>query len=803
MSPPSGDIWYTLDGTAPTTNSTSYTGPILVDRSLRVRARVFSPGRVPGPVSGAGYSQIAPSQQAFSSNLPLLLVDTHGRPIGEGTRAPAYVSVIEPRPGRSGWSSPVTLHLRAGIEIRGSSSTQFPKKSYGLELNAEDGSDRAAGLLDLPPESDWVLYAPYTDKTLVRDVLAYELSNRIGRYAPRTRFVEVFINRSGTVDATDYLGVYVLIEKVKGGGDRVDIPEVESTDVTEPGITGGYILKKDRLDATDARFVTPRGQELGLEWPRARDLTPVQTQWIRSYFSRFESALYGTRYRDPVAGYGPFIDADAFVDHHWLVEVAKNIDGFRLSTFMHKDRGGRLAMGPIWDYNLSFGNANYLAGEDPTGWYYVQLGNDDYPWYRRLFEDPAFAQRHTDRWASLRTGALATDRVLSLVDGYTNQLAEAQDRNFKKWRILGQYVWPNAFIGRTYADEIGFLKQWITARLDWIDSTIVPWPKFDQPSGYYPQGVTIRITAAHPIYYTLDGSDPRTAGGAIASGSLRYVGPVSLAASARLTARARDGSRWSPPTRAAYALTLPDLRITEIMYHPPDPPAGSAREDADFEFLELRNVGFQTLSLDGFTVTGGINYAFPVASGDLWPGENLVLARNPAAFAERYGAGHRVAGPFDGRLNNAGDSLVLTGPLGEPVLSFSYDDGWQPSTDGRGYSLTIRHPLATPALWSRADAWDRSAVAGGTPGWNDVPDTDLQDLSARWITDSGPRRLELQFTAAAGQTYSVQSASRLEGASWQTVTNLPPSDVGGPLTVRVADEPAEGRLFRIVRPRQP
>jgi len=797
-----GTLWYTLDGTIPTTNSTAFQDPILVDRSLRVRARVIAPGKVPGPIAGAGYSQIAASQQSFSSDLPLLLIETHGRSIGEDTRIPAYVSVIEPRPVRSDWSSPVSLHVRAGIEIRGSSSTQFPKKSYGIECNQEDGSDRAVSLLDLPAEADWVLYAPYTDKSLVRDVLAYDLSNRIGRYAPRTRFVEVYVNRSGTVDGADYQGVYVLVEKVKGGADRVDIPEVESTDIAEPELTGGYLLKKDRFDGTDARFVTPRGQELGFEWPRPRDLTSIQTQWIRTYLNRFESALYGSRYRDPVAGYAPYIDADAFVDHHWLVEVAKNIDGFRLSTFMHKDRGGRLAMGPIWDYNLSFGNANYLGGEDPAGWYSVQLGDEDYPWYRRLFEDPAFAQRYTDRWASLRMGPLATERVLALVDGYTNQLAEAQVRNFQKWRILGQYVWPNAFIGRTYAEEIGFLKEWITRRLDWIDSTIVPWPVLDRPSGYYPGGVTVQITASHPVHYTLNGTDPRTAGGAISQGALRYVGPISLGANARLVARARNGSRWSPPASATYAVTLPDLRITEIMYHPPDPPPGSALEAEDFEYLELCNVGDRSMDLEGFAVSGGITYAFPNTSGDLWPGEHLVIARNPAAFVERYGDGPRVAGPYSGRLNNAGDTLTLTGPLGEPVLDFVYDDRWQPATDGRGYSLTRRDPSGPLSDWGLAGAWQPSAVAGGTPGRGDVPDAGLGDLSARWIQDSSGGRLRLTFTATAGQTYAVLTAARPEATAWQTVTNLAPPDRSGPLSVELPNTEGDERFFRIESPRR-
>ena len=800
---PGGAIWYTLDGSLPSTNSLPYTGPITVDRTLRIRARVVRDGRVPGPVSGVSLTLISIPQRAFSSNLPLLLMDTHGAALAEGTRSTGYLTVIDPSQGRSSWTGPIAAQSRAGIEIRGSSSTQFPKKSYGLELLNEDGTDRAMELLGLPADSDWVLYAPYTDKSLIRDVLAYELSNRIGRYAPQTRLVELYVNRSGTVDTSDYLGVYVLVEKVKGGDDRVDISEVEAVDVAEPDITGGYILKKDRLDGNDAQFTTQRGQALGLEWPRSRDLTTNQTVWIRTFMNRFETALYGSRSRDPVAGYAGYIDPDSFVDHHWLVEVAKNIDGFRLSTFMHKDRGGRLNMGPIWDYNLSFGNADYLEGWNPAGWYYPQLDNSDYPWYRRLFEDPNFNQRYIDRWVSLRTNVLATDRVLSLIDGYTNLLAEAQDRNFKKWRILGTYVWPNSFIGATYRDEIGFLKQWVTQRLAWIDSTMVRWPGLSHSAGYYPEGVDVQITGSNAIYYTLDGTDPRSSGGGLSPSAFRYVGPVRIQSTTRLIARARSGTRWSPRVDAAYAVTVPDLRITELMYHPPDPEPGSPFDDEEFEFVELRNTGSVPIPLAGFVLSGGIDYTIPATAGDLWPGENIAVARNLDALVSRHGTGLRVVGPYSGHLANSGDTVVLTGPLGEPILNFTYSDRWQPATDGPGYSLTRRNPAGPVSDWNLASAWDRSVVAGGTPGRNDVPESDLSRVTLRWVQDSGSPRLTLQFDAAAGQTYGVQSAFGLQQASWTLWTNLPPPPSSGPLTVELPVESETSRVFRVVTPRIP
>lgn len=794
-------IWYTLDGTLPSTNSIAYTGPLTIDRSLPLRARVIRDDSAPGPVTGAFFTLVSSAQSAFSSNLPLLLVDTFGRSISEGSRAQCYFTVMDPGQDRASWTRVPSLQSRATIEIRGSSSTQFPKKSYGLELVSEDSADRKVPLLGLPEESDWVLYAPYTDKTLIRDVLAYELSNQIGRYAPRTRLVELYVNRSGPLDNIDYQGVYVLVEKVKGGPNRVDIPEVESSDVSEPDITGGYILKKDRLDNNDSSFTTSRGHSLGLEWPHARESTTNQTLWIRGFINRFESVLYGSRYRDPVNGYAAFIDPDTFIDHHWLVEVAKNIDGYRLSTFMHKDRDARLRMGPIWDYNLSFGNANYNDGQDTSGWYASQVDGTDYLWYARLFQDADYTQRHFDRWPSLRTNVLTTEHVLSLVDGYTNLLAEAQERNFKKWRILGQYVWPNAFIGSTYGEEIGFLKDWITGRLAWIDSSMLRWPSISRPSGFYPGGVTVTLTAPTDVHYTLDGTDPRSPGGAVSFRAKRYIGPIGIGANAKLTARARSGTRWSPKVEGFYAITIPDLRISEIMYHPPGAPPGSPFGDEEFEFLELRNVGSETISLGRVKLSGGISYEFPADAGELWPGENLVLARNLGAFSSRYGSGIRVVGPYAGHLGNSGDHLVLTGPLGEPILDFNYDDSWQPATDGRGYSLTIRRPAAPSSEWIRSDAWDRSVVGGGTPGRNDVPESDLGHVSLHWSTGDGGAIVRLQFEIPSGQTCSIQSASGLSGYTWQTVTNLPPSSVSGPLQVDLPIDADNSRIYRVVVPR--
>jgi hypothetical protein len=245
-------------------------------------------------------------------------------------------------------------------------------------------------------------------------------------------------------------------------------------------------------------------------------ITAAQRQWLIGYLNRFESALFGGGFADPQAGYAAFIDPESFVDLHLITELCKEIDGYRLSTFMHKDRGGKLTMGPLWDFNLSLGNADYLDGWNPQGWYYPLISQSDYlhGWYTRLFQDPAFRLLYADRWFEFRRSAFTTERLLKVIDDYAALLDEAQTRNFARWPILGRYVWPNWYIANTYRQEIDWMKGWLTQRLAWMDDRIavefaVAPPAFNQQGGHVETGFILAMDGPGTIYFTLDGSDPR------------------------------------------------------------------------------------------------------------------------------------------------------------------------------------------------------------------------------------------------------------------------------------------------------
>jgi len=517
-------IYYTLDGSEPYDpdaagrfpRGTVYTEPILVAATTCLRAKAIRTGWKPSNVGTRAYLFPDLNIHSLSSNLPIAIIDTFGERIGQSAPTPAFASFIDTTVGsRARVTDPPVFSGRVGIDIRGKSSAGFAKKQYHLETWDEYDEDKDVSILGLPAESDWILQGPYSDKSLIRNFLAYRWSDDIGRYAVRTRLIEVFLNTGGgAVSSGDYVGVYVFMERIKRGENRVDIAELEPEHDAEPEITGGYMFKKDKLDSGEPTFRTSTGLTLIYVEPTGAEITQAQKDWIRDYLNEFEAALYRSNFADPVNGYAKYIDVDSFIDHHIVVELCKNIDGFRLSTYMFKDRGGKLNMGPVWDYNLSLGNANYLQGWMPTGWYYSQLSDGDYPWWRRLFEDPAFRLRYADRWFGLRSNLFATHRLLRDVDDTATLLDEAQVRNFERWRILGSYVWPNWFIANTYDEEINWMRGWLEDRLTWMDSQIASEfgaapPTFNPQGGHFDHGLDLTMSAPYgTIYYTLDRSDP-------------------------------------------------------------------------------------------------------------------------------------------------------------------------------------------------------------------------------------------------------------------------------------------------------
>lgn len=428
-----------------------------------------------------------------SSNLPIFIINTNGQPIPSDEKIEADLGVIYNGEGVRNFLTDPYNHYngKIGIEIRGSTSQMFPKKSYAIETRDSLGDDLDFPLLNFPSESDWVLYAPYSDKSLIRDVLAYKLSNLMGHYASRFKFCEVVLNG-------DYVGIYVLLEKIKRDKNRVDIKKLEPADSTGNALTGGYIVKIDKFDGeNNDGWISPFPPFEGawqripyqFHYPKPDSITPAQKMYIQNYISQFEALMFSSDYNHPDSGYYDLIDMASAIDYVLINELAKNVDSYRLSFFMHKDRNSvndKLFFGPVWDYNISFGNADYYDGGYSDGWMmdflstnqeFLNYENFQVPfWWKKIFNETVFQNSVNTRWRELQPLIFNSNFINGFIDSLVIHLDESQQRNFERWQILGTYVWPNFFIGETYEEEINFLKSWIQERLQWLGDNMIGTP---------------------------------------------------------------------------------------------------------------------------------------------------------------------------------------------------------------------------------------------------------------------------------------------------------------------------------------
>lgn len=428
-------------------------------------------------------SEAQPSILA-SSDLPIVMINTNGQTILNDPKITANLGIIYNGPGKRNkiGDLPNEYNNKIGIELRGQSSQLFPMKSYDIELRDAAGIELNLPLLGMPPESDWVLYAPYTDKTLMRNFLAYTLAREMGQWAPRCRFVELIVDN-------DYKGIYLLVEKIKRNAERVNISKLLTTDNSGDELTGGYIFSLDKQpNGWFSAFPSPGAlnyntRQFSYVYPKIADITSSQKTYIKSAVDEFERVLAGPDFQDPGKGTRKYADLNSFIDYFIVNEVSRNVDGYRLSTYLHKGKNsidGRIKAGPVWDYDLAFRNANYCNGSDIYGWAYkfnyVCPGDGAglIPfWWERLMQDTAFVGSLRCRWKSFRKTTLSDAHVQQIIDSVANLTLEARERHFNRWDIMGKYVWPNPNpIPFNYTEEISTLKNWLVQRTLWIDASL-------------------------------------------------------------------------------------------------------------------------------------------------------------------------------------------------------------------------------------------------------------------------------------------------------------------------------------------
>jgi hypothetical protein len=409
--------------------------------------------------------------------LPILWIEVDGKAIPRGVKIPGRLKVIYDHDGTHRnvpelAATKVALATPMGIEVRGNFTASLPKKPYGIELRDGTGADRALPFLGMPAESDFVLLAPYTDKTYVRSPLAHAVARELGRWNPRFRFVEIFID-------TRYQGLYIAIEKIKRDKNRVDIPKA-APDPAAGDATGGYIFRHEGGGKGGARdFTSRKGIKYSYHEPRFDEITAAQKAYLQQLVDRFETMMDGPDFALPDRGYRAAIDVASWVDFALVRELVNDWDGYVRSVYFVKEpdaRGGKLLATPLWDFDLAFGNISLGNNYRTDVWAYQKPFRpppDNVPSYwTRLWGDPAFQAALKCRWLELRKGPLAKAWLDARIDGWVAQLKDAERRDHARWPVIGMKIFPNYYSGATYADEVAWMRDWIGKRLAWLDANL-------------------------------------------------------------------------------------------------------------------------------------------------------------------------------------------------------------------------------------------------------------------------------------------------------------------------------------------
>ena len=416
-----------------------------------------------------------------SSNIPLIIINTNNQIIVDEPKINVDFKIIDNYPQGLNYpnDSGNVYQGIAGIEIRGSYSATLPQKPFGIETRDIQGNNNNVPLFGMPQENDWILLANYNDKTFLRNVLAFDLFEKMGHYSPRTKLCEVVINDI-------YNGIYVFTEKIKRDNGRVDISKLDLDDNAGDSLTGGYIFRVDYWNGNNSwvsNYNNPNfpNDEVRFvyNYPDYDEISLQQKNYIQTLVGDFEDALWGSDFDDPVFGYRPFINTRSFIDYFIVNEFARNVDGFKKSRNFHKDKSSKDSLiyaGPVWDFDWAYKDhsSSMLNG---AGWRHDYSGPTDVKppgWYIRLIQDSTFTNELNCRYFNLRNTILDTSNLFHFIDSLENILNDAQERHFTRWPILGVNVGtPEIGIQpTTYSGEIIKFKNWISERLTWLDNNM-------------------------------------------------------------------------------------------------------------------------------------------------------------------------------------------------------------------------------------------------------------------------------------------------------------------------------------------
>lgn len=341
-----------------------------------------------------------------------------------------------------GESAPESFIMPLKIHGRGCTSWGMPKKSYKIELTQKEN------LLGMHPNKDWALIANYADKTLMRNHIMYSLSaNLKANYSPHSKFVELYLNQN-------YLGVYTLTENIKVSKHRVNISTNDFS----------YLIEFDKDPSNGENYITSQtGKIFTIHYPK--DPLDTSITWLRNHLNKFEKYL--SNEPTPYKALSSWINIDDYIRHYWLQEFSNNRDGnFNRSVYFSISNKGPISMGPIWDFDLSFGNHGEEEIKSFKKW---RIRN--YYWNLHLFKDSSFLKRTTSFW---KENHLLFESILDSIDYNKNYLHQAAQNNFKRWDILRDTSdWWKPKVYSSYEESVFDLKKWIKNRIEWINNQIL------------------------------------------------------------------------------------------------------------------------------------------------------------------------------------------------------------------------------------------------------------------------------------------------------------------------------------------
>jgi hypothetical protein len=418
-----------------------------------------------------------------SSNLPLVVIDTKGQTILDGSKIDALMKVISNANNINKPSDPGNNYNdHIGIEYRGGKAKPAEQNPYNFETRTATGANNNVSLLGMPAENDWILLSNYNDKTLMRNALSFDMFRKMAHYSPQVKMVEVIVNN-------EYQGIYFLAEKIKQDKGRVDISKLTNVDISGDAVTGGYIFKIDSWDATNSWLsnYTPidhpeKPVHFVYDDPDPTKLVTQQKDYLKTAVGSFEKVLYGAGFKDPTTGYPAWIKMNSWLDFFIVSEVSRNINAYKKNCYYFKDKDSKdkkIHSGPVWDFDSGYKNLNDctpFSATDGSGWSYkindcTNNKTNSNGWIVRLLQDPAFASAVNARYSLMRNSYLSSTYLNNFIDSVQNLASQAQVRHYTKWNILGIPTGDAEVDAQpaTYAEHVTKLKSWIQTRLNWLD----------------------------------------------------------------------------------------------------------------------------------------------------------------------------------------------------------------------------------------------------------------------------------------------------------------------------------------------